>query len=63
MRLFFARMDEKHNLFERFEKIFEIFPQKIAKNALFLHIFHKDLTNHSLPFCAFGRKTEIVAKF
>ena len=41
MRLFFARLDEKDNLLESFEKIFESFPQKIAKNALFLHIFQK----------------------
>ena len=63
MRLFFARLDEKHNLLESFEKIFEIFPKKIAKNALFLHIFQKKLTNHSLIFCPFGRKTQIVGKF
>ena len=63
MRLFFARFDEKHNLLESFEKIFENFPKKIAKNALFLHICQKNLTNHSLIFCAFGRKTKIGANF
>ena len=63
MRLFFARLDEKHNLLESFEKIFENFPKKIAKNALFLHIFQKNITNNSLIFCAFGRKTKIVGKF
>ena len=63
MRLFFARLDEKHNLLESFEKIFENFPKKLAKNYLFLHLFQKDLTNHSLIFCAFGRKTLIVGKF
>ena len=41
MRLFFARLDEKHNFLEMFEKIFESFLKKIAKNALFLHIFQK----------------------
>ena len=63
MRLFFARLDEKHNLLQSFEKIFKNFPKKIAKNALFCHIFQKNLTNHSLIFCAFGRKTQIVGKF
>ena len=62
MRLFFARLDEKHNLLESFEKVFENFPKNIAKNA-FLHIFQKNLANHSLLFCAFGRKTQIVGKF
>ena len=42
MRLFFARLDEKHNLLESFEKIFEEFPKKMTKNALFLHIFQKN---------------------
>ena len=63
MRLFFARLDEKHNLLESFEKMFENFPKKIAKNALFLHIFQKNVTNHWLIFCAFGPKTQIVGKF
>ena len=63
MRLFFSLLDEKHNLLESFEKFFENFHKKIAKNALFLHIFQKNLTNHSLSFCAFGRKPQIVGKF
>ena len=63
MRLVFPRLEEKHNLFECFEKIFESFPKKIAKNALFLHIFQKNLTHHALIFCAFGRKTQILWKF
>ena len=63
MRLFFASLDEKHNLLESFEKIFENFHKNIAKNALFLHIFQKELTNHALIFCAFGQKTQIVGKF
>ena len=50
MRLFFAPFDEKHNLFERFEKILENFPKKIAKNALFLHIFQKIFNK---PFVTF----------
>ena len=63
MRLWYARLDKKHNLLESFEKIFENFPKKIAKNALFLLIFQKNLTNHSFIFCAFGQKTQIVGKF
>ena len=30
---------------------------------MLLHIFQKNLTNHALIFCAFGRKTQIVGKF
>ena len=63
MSLFFARLDEKHNLLESFEKIFEIFHKNIAKNALFLDIFQKNSKNHAFLFCAFGRKTQIVGKF
>ena len=63
MRLFFARLDEKHNLLESFEKIFKNFHKNIAKNALFLHNFQKNSTSHALIFCAFGRKTQIVGKF
>ena len=59
----FERLDEKHNVQEIFEKIFETFPKKIAKNALFQHIFHKNLANHSLIYCAFGRKTQFVGNF
>ena len=33
---------------------------KIAKNALFLHIFGRDLANHPLVFFAFGRKTKFI---
>ena len=62
MCLFFAHFDEKHNLFESFEKTFETFHKNIAKNALFMHIFQKN-TNHALIFCAFGPKTQIVGKF
>ena len=40
-----------------------MFLKKIAKNALFLHIFGKNLTNNALIFRAFGRKTQIVGKF
>ena len=63
MRLFFARLDEKHNLLESFEKSCESYHKNIAKNALFLHIFQKELTNHALTFCAFGQKTQIVGNF
>ena len=48
---------------------FCIFSKKFNKicvnfsNALFYHIFQKDLTNHALNFCAFGRKTQNVGKF
>ena len=37
----FASWDEKRNLQKTFEKIFENFLKKIAKNALFYHIFQK----------------------
>ena len=37
MRQFFARLDEKHNFMEILRK----FLKKIAKNALFYHIFQK----------------------
>ena len=63
MRLFFARLDGKHNLLESFDKIFENFHKNIVKNALFLPIFQKTLTNDALIFCAFGPKTQIVGKF
>ena len=63
MRLFFARLDEPHNLLESFEKTFENSHKNIAKNALFLHIFQKNLTNHELIFCEFGPKPQIVGKF
>ena len=63
MRLFFARLDEKHNLLESFEKNFENFHKNSAKNALFLHILQKNLTKHALTFCALGPKTQIVGKF
>ena len=63
MRLFFARLDEKHNLLEICEKIFENFLKNIPINALFLHIFQRNLTNHALFLRAFGRKTQIVGKF
>ena len=59
MRLFFARLDEKHNLFEIFQKIFI---RKLIKMHYFC-IFLKDLTSHALIFCAFGRKTHIFGKF
>ena len=53
MRLFFARLDEKHNLLESFENIYENFPKKIAQNAsLFLHIFPKKFNK---PFVNFLR--------
>ena len=63
MRLFFTRLDEKHNFLESFEKILENSHKKIPKNALLVHIFQKNLTNNSLLFCAFGRKTQILGKF
>ena len=63
MRLFFARLDEKHNLLEIFEKIFKGFHKNIAKNAWLLHIFQKNLTNNALLFRAFGRKTRIAGNF
>ena len=62
MRLFFARLDEKHNLLESFEKIFESFPKKIAKNAFFVYI-SKKLTNHSLIFAHFDEKPKVLRNF
>ena len=50
MRLFFPRLDKKHNLLESFEKTFENFLKKIGRNALFLHIFQRNLTKHLLIF-------------
>ena len=47
-------------------KFLRKFSYEIAKNALFLHIFQKNLTNHALIFRAFGRKThcwEILRNF
>ena len=58
MGTFLAHLDEKLDLLEGFEKNFENFHKNIAKNALFLHIFQKELTNH-----AFGPTTQIVGKF
>ena len=49
MRLFFARLDEKHDLFESFEKIFENFPKISSENCekvLILKYFSKNLTDH-----------------
>ena len=48
---------------ENFRKFFKWFLKKIAKKALFKHFFKKDLINHALIFCAFGRKTKGVGKF
>ena len=63
MRLFFARLDEKHNLLESFEKNFENFLKNIAKNALFLHIFQKNLTNHALIFARLDEKRQLFGNF
>ena len=35
----------------------------MTKKELFQHIFRKNLTNHVLIFCAFGRKTQFVVNF
>ena len=32
----------------------------MAINALFVHIFEQNLTNHSVLFCAFGGKTGFI---
>ena len=67
MGLFFARLNEKHNLLESFEKNCESFHKTIAKSTLFLHISLKELTNNVLIFCAFWTKNancwEILRKF
>ena len=62
MRLFLARLGQKHNSSNIFEKTFEKFHKNIAKNALFLHIFPKEFNNRCVTFFAFGRKTQIVWK-
>ena len=59
----FARVDEKRKLWEILRKFSKIFLQKIAKNALFLQIFQKNLTNHALNFCAFARKRQLIEIF
>ena len=56
-------MDEKHNLLESFEKNFEKFHKNIAKNALFLHIFQKELTNHALIFSRLDQKRKLLGNF
>ena len=59
-------MDENDKLFEilrKYQKILKIFLQKIAKNALFMHIFQKKSTNHALIFCAFGLKRQFIGNF
>ena len=66
MPQFFAGLDENDNLLEilrKFLKILKYFLQKIAKNALFMHIFQKKLTNHALIFCAFGLKRQFIGNF
>ena len=63
MRYLFARLYEKDKLLEilrKFSKMLKKF-QKIAKNALFYHIFQ--ITNYALIFRAVRRKTSIVGKF
>ena len=56
-------MDERNNSQKSFEKILKNYLQKIAKNALFKHIFRKNLTNHALIFCAFGGKSQFIGNF
>ena len=65
MRLFSARLDKKHKLLRNFEKIFKIlqnFLRKLLKMNYF-RIFSKNLTNHTLIFREFGRKTHFLEKF
>ena len=40
-----------------------LFLKKIAKKALFLAYFSKDLTNHAFGFCPFRRKTQFIGNF
>ena len=37
-------------------------PAENCENAVFLHIFQHNFTNHALISSAFGRKTQIVGK-
>ena len=56
-------MDEKHNFLEISEKTFESFHKNIAKNELFLHIFHKNVINHALLFRTLDEKRKILVNF
>ena len=51
------------NIFKKFSKILKNFLKKMAKNALFKHIFQNFLAIHALNFCAFGPKTQFVGDF
>ena len=65
MRYIFARLNEKRKLLEIL-KIFRKFSKFFLRKLLKVHyfgIFSKNLTNHALNFCAFGRKKQIVGKF
>ena len=66
MSEFFARLDEKDNLFEILRKFSEILKKISSENCLkciILAYFSNKLTNYALICCAFGRKTQIVGKF
>ena len=60
---FLARLDEKHNLLELFEKIFESFHKNIAKNALFLHIFQKNYQTMRYFFARLDEKLTLLGNF
>ena len=59
-------MDKKHKnsweILRKFRKFSKNFLRKFRK-ILVLAYLSKNLTNHALIFCAFGRKTQIVVKF
>ena len=57
------RVWTKNTIYWKFRENFQKTFKKISNNALFLHIFEQNLTNHSLHFCAFGRKTRFIGNF
>ena len=60
-----ARLDEKQKLLRNFARIFESF-QDFFRNlwkCIILAYFSKNLTNHALIFCAFGRKCKLLGNF
>ena len=53
-------MDENTNCWEILRKFSKIVKEFLKKIAQFLAYFSKNLTNHALIFCAFGRKTHML---
>ena len=53
----------KRNLQKYFDKIFKCFLKKIAKNALFSHIYQRNLRNHALIFSRLDEKHKMLGNF